>query len=114
MPAPDPGLLGPLAALIGTWEGDEGLDVSFHNADHAIGDTPYRERVTMNPFGPVDNGKQCLYGLDYRMAAWRSGDRGETWARIRGFNFKWGHRVNPDANDPSKIYVTTFGGSLWI
>ena len=22
-------------------------------------------------------------------------DRGETWTRIRGFNFKWGHRVDP-------------------
>ena len=25
----------------------------------------------MKPFGPVDNGTQHLYGLDYRMAAWR-------------------------------------------
>jgi hypothetical protein len=25
----------------------------------------------MKPFGPVDNGSQRLYGLDYRMAAWR-------------------------------------------
>ena len=71
MPAPDPADLGPLAALVGTWEGDKGLDVAFHNDDGAIGDTPYRERVTMNPFGPVDNGAQSLFGLDYRMAAWR-------------------------------------------
>ena len=26
----------------------------------------------MKPFGPVDNGTQHLYGLDYRMAAWRT------------------------------------------
>ena len=26
----------------------------------------------LSPFGPVDNGKQCLFGLDYRMAAWRA------------------------------------------
>lgn len=74
MPAPDLSLLGPLGALAGTWEGDEGLDVSFHNADGKVGDTPYRERVIMNPFGPVDNGQQCLYGLDYRMSAWRAGE----------------------------------------
>ena len=74
MPVPTPAQLGPLAALVGTWEGDEGLDVSFHNAERAIGDTPYRERVTFNPFGPVDNGRQCLFGLDYRMAAWRAGE----------------------------------------
>ncbi|MGD9795161.1 MAG: heme-binding beta-barrel domain-containing protein [Acidimicrobiia bacterium] len=72
MPAPDPSLLGPLAALIGTWEGTKGLDVSYHNAEKEVGDTPYRERVVMNPFGPVDNGNQCLYGLDYRMSAWRN------------------------------------------
>lgn len=72
MPAPDPRSLGPLAGLIGTWEGAAGLDVSFHHADGVVRDTPYRERVVMNPFGPVDNGEQCLYGLDYRMSAWRA------------------------------------------
>jgi hypothetical protein len=30
--------------------------------------------VTLAPFGPVDNGKQRLFGLDYRMAAWREGE----------------------------------------
>jgi hypothetical protein len=65
---------GPLAALIGEWEGDEGLDVSFHNVEGEIGETKYREQVTMKAFGPVDNGTQHLYGLDYRMAAWRAGE----------------------------------------
>ena len=74
MPAPDPRALGPLAGLIGTWEGDQGLDVSFHNADGVIGETPYRERIVFNPFGPVDNGAQSLYGLDYRMSAFRAGE----------------------------------------
>ena len=27
--------------------------------------------MTLAPFGPVDNGHQKLFGLDYRMAAWR-------------------------------------------
>jgi len=71
MPAPSPEELGPLAGLAGTWEGSKGLDVSYHNADDEIGDTPYREKVTLAPFGPVDNGHQKLFGLDYRMAAWR-------------------------------------------
>jgi len=42
-----------------------------------------------------------------------STDRGETWTRIRGYNFKWGQRVIADPKDASKIYVTTFGGSVW-
>ena len=62
---------GPLAGLIGEWEGDQGLDVSFHNVEGEVGETKYREKVSMKPFGPVDNGTQHLYGLDYRMAAWR-------------------------------------------
>jgi hypothetical protein len=66
--------LGPLAALVGTWEGDEGVDVAFLHGEGKIGETRYRERVTFSPFGPVDNGQQCLYGLDYRMAAWRPGE----------------------------------------
>lgn len=63
--------LGPLAALVGTWEGEKGLDVSFHHAEGEVGETVFRERITFSAFGPVDNGTQCLYGLDYRMAAWR-------------------------------------------
>ncbi len=65
---------GPLAQLAGEWEGSRGLDVSYHHADDQVGDTPYREAVSFKPFGPVDNGSQKLYGLDYRMAAWREGE----------------------------------------
>jgi hypothetical protein len=71
MPAPTPAQLGPLAGLAGTWEGSKGLDVSYHNEDDEVGETIYREKVTLSPFGPVDNGSQQLFGLDYRMAAWR-------------------------------------------
>jgi hypothetical protein len=39
-------------------------------------------------------------------------DRGETWTRIKGCNFKWGQRVIPDPRDPRMIYITTFGGSV--
>lgn len=63
--------LGPLAALVGTWEGEKGIDFSYHHETKEDGETPYREKVTFGAFGPVDNGTQCLYGLDYRMAAWR-------------------------------------------
>jgi hypothetical protein len=62
---------GPLAALIGEWEGNEGVDVAYANTRGEIGETKFREKTSMKPFGPVENGKQVLYGLDYRMAAWR-------------------------------------------
>jgi hypothetical protein len=60
---------GPLAGMIGTWEsGYDGVDVSYDNLDGKVEETPYRERATFEPFGPVTNGEQVLYGLDYRTA----------------------------------------------
>ena len=56
---------------------------------------------------------QVLYAAGFESSAWRSTDRGLSWNRIRGFNFKWGHRVILDPADPAQIYITTFGGSVW-
>jgi hypothetical protein len=63
--------LGPLAPLAGHWEGDQGLDVS-PSRDGAE-ETPYRERLSFDPMGPVVNGPQVLYGLRYATMAWRLG-----------------------------------------
>ena len=65
---------GPLAGLAGEWEGNDGVDLSYHNAEKEVAETGYLEKASLKPFGPVDNGRQCLYGLDYRMAAWRHGE----------------------------------------
>lgn len=54
-----------------------------------------------------------LYAAGFESSAWRSTDRGLHWTRIPGFNFKWGQRVVPDPADHSKVYITTFGGSVW-
>jgi hypothetical protein len=54
-----------------------------------------------------------MYACGFDQGVYRSTNRGETWQRIRGFNFKWGHRVTPDPTDPAFIYVTTFGGGVW-
>jgi photosystem II stability/assembly factor-like uncharacterized protein len=56
---------------------------------------------------------RILYICGFDSAAYRSTDGGQTWARIKGYNFKWGHRVIIDEADPRKIYITTFGGSVW-
>jgi photosystem II stability/assembly factor-like uncharacterized protein len=64
--------------------------------------------VTIDPRDP-----KILYAAGFESSAWRSKDRGSTWKRIPGFNFKWGHRVTPDPGDSSKIYITTFGGGVW-
>ncbi|MGC2195897.1 MAG: hypothetical protein WA628_14565 [Terriglobales bacterium] len=54
-----------------------------------------------------------LYAAGFESSAWRSADRGLHWTRIPGFNFKWGQRVIPDPLDHNKVYITTFGGSVW-
>jgi photosystem II stability/assembly factor-like uncharacterized protein len=54
-----------------------------------------------------------LYACGFDQGAWRSDDRGEHWHRLRGFDFKWGHRVVPDPASPDRVYITTFGGSVW-
>ena len=66
---------GPLAGLIGDWEGEGGLDTAYSHAHRDVIGTPYREKCSMTPFGPVDNGPQKLYGLDYRSAMWRGDEQ---------------------------------------
>jgi len=63
--------------------------------------------VTMDPRN------NTLYAVGFESSAYRSCDRGETWQRIRGYNFKWGHRVTPDPSDENMIYIATFGGGIW-
>ncbi len=60
-----------------------------------------------------DPNSNTYYACGFNGSAYRSEDQGETWKRIKGYNFKWGKRVDPDANDPEKIFVTTFGGGVW-
>jgi photosystem II stability/assembly factor-like uncharacterized protein len=73
-----------------------------HAADQHVYD------VTIDPASPA-----TLYACGFESSAWRSRDRGATWQRIRGYNFKWGHRVIPDPVNRGMIYITTFGGSVW-
>ena len=63
---------GPLGLLAGEWASESGgLDTAYSHARQEVLGTPYREKCSMKPFGPVDNGNQHLYGLDYRSAMWR-------------------------------------------
>jgi hypothetical protein len=54
-----------------------------------------------------------LYICGFDAAAFRSTDRGAHWELIKGYNFKWGHRVILDPNDSTQIYITTYGGGVW-
>jgi len=54
-----------------------------------------------------------VYINTFNSAAFRSPDRGETWHRLEGYNFKWGHRPVPDIHHEGLLYLTTFGGSVF-
>lgn len=64
--------------------------------------------VTIDPRDP-----RLLYATGFEASAWRSSDRGLTWRRLPGFDFKWAHRVIVDPRDRTRIFITTFGGSVW-
>jgi photosystem II stability/assembly factor-like uncharacterized protein len=69
--------------------------------DQHIHDITYDTRVNV------------FYACGFNGSAYRSEDSGRSWQRIRGYNFKWGKRVEPDPRDPEKIFVVTFGGGVW-
>ncbi|MFQ5444436.1 MAG: heme-binding beta-barrel domain-containing protein [Nitrospinales bacterium] len=65
--------LGPLARLAGVWEGDKGQDTA-PSPDRGAETNEFRERMTFEPFGPVKNHEQVLFGLRYTTTAWPLGE----------------------------------------
>jgi hypothetical protein len=66
----DLGLLGPLAALVGTWQGSLGDDTApddFRGTEK----NSFRERIVFTLMSPVANHEQTLYALAYTRTAWR-------------------------------------------
>ena len=60
-----------------------------------------------------DPGNNTYYACGFNGSAYRSEDRGKNWLRIKGYNFKWGKRVDIDPRHPEKIFIITFGGGVW-
>jgi photosystem II stability/assembly factor-like uncharacterized protein len=71
------------------------------NTDQHIHDITYDPR------------NNTYYACGFNGSAYRSEDEGSSWKRIKGYNFKWGKRVDMDPDNPEMIYVITFGGGLW-
>ena len=66
--------LGPLTPFVGEWEGDAGVDSSYHNKDDWTTETTYFEKAWFKPIPVQENGQQVLWGLHYGMTAWRHGE----------------------------------------
>lgn len=61
---------GPLAALIGNWRGDKGLDVAPE--PDGVEREPYYETLFFEPIGDVTNAEeQCIFSLRYHQVVYR-------------------------------------------
>lgn len=69
-----PQRLGPLTPLVGEWEGNVGIDLSYHNEDDVTQKTGYFEKAWFRPIPKQENGQQALEGLTYQSTAWRHGE----------------------------------------
>lgn len=68
-------VLGPLEPFVGKWEGNVGVDSSYHNKEDEIAKTTYFEKAWFEgPIPIVENGQQTMHGLRYEMTAWRHGE----------------------------------------
>lgn len=73
MSSPSNDALGPLAGLLGTWEGSKGTDTSPDDVRTETEVNEFRERMVFEPTGEVANHEQKLQGLRYALTAWRIG-----------------------------------------
>jgi hypothetical protein len=66
---------GPLAGLVGKWQGDKGMDIA-PDPDVPKEENPYFETITIDAIGDVTNaGKQTLAVLYYRQLVSRKTDQ---------------------------------------
>jgi hypothetical protein len=66
--------LGPLANLVGIWEGDKGVDVA-PSKDRSTKQNLYRERVEFVAMDDVHNHEQHLVALRYKTTIWPVGSK---------------------------------------
>ncbi len=66
--------LGPLASLVGTWEGDKGDDIAPSDS-RGVENNKFRERIVFEQAGPVQNHEQNIHVLRYSTRASRLGEK---------------------------------------
>jgi len=88
-----------------------GIILSEDNGDswrQIFDSTKYIYDVTIDPNHPG-----TLYCNGFSGAAFKSADDGRSWKPLLGYDFHWGHRVIIDPIDKTKVYLTTYGSSVW-
>ncbi|MCB0647110.1 MAG: hypothetical protein KDC49_10630 [Saprospiraceae bacterium] len=57
--------------------------------------------------------EKVIYCNTFNQGAFMSNNNGESWSKLKGYDFHWGHRVIPDPYKSNHVYLTTFGASVW-
>ena len=73
----------------------------FDRSSHVYG-------LAVDPSNP-----SSIYQANFENSLYKSDDCGCNWRRLRGYNFKWGHRPVLDPYNKGMLYITTFGSSVW-
>lgn len=95
----------------GTLESEGGIFLSEDNGEtwtSIFDKNQYVYDVTVDSYH-----KGRLYCNTFNKAAYRSDNFGKNWNKLKDYDFHWGHRVIVDQNDPEKVFLTTFGSSVW-
>ncbi len=97
--------LGPLTNLVGIWEGNKGDDIAPSD-DRGIENNKYRERITFEAMGCVQNHEQNLHVLRYATKAWRLGEQ-DSFHEELGY-WSW----EPSTEDVMRCFIIPRGISL--
>jgi hypothetical protein len=84
-----------------TENGGETWQNVFDEASHVYG-------VTVDAKNP-----STVFITTFEGSVYRSDNRGESWKRLGGYNFKWAKVPLPDPYNSEMLYITTFGSNVW-
>jgi hypothetical protein len=99
--------LGPLAGLSGVWEGAKGTDTAPDDDPTQKEINAYRERITFDPTGLVENHTQQIYGLRYTTTAWRIDEPDDPFHEEVGY-WLW----SPQDQQVMRCFIVPRGVSL--
>ena len=85
---------GPLKSLIGSWESEGFLGENrAPDPQRNVENTKFRQEMTFEPIGDVNNHEQVLYALRYSTKAWEDGDDSGPFHEEVGY-FIWDQKNN--------------------
>ncbi len=101
-----------------TRKGENGIDAGggvFRSEDGgASWKSIFDGSMRVNSLAVSPQQTETIFINTFQNSAWRSDDRGESWKRLEGYRFKWGQRPNINPKRPDLIYLTTYGGSVFV